>query len=300
MKRKPTFAMALAVLCLLLARDSLASGEVPLPEGSIARLGRGEIWVKSALSADGKRLAAGSRYGVWLRDGETGAEVARMEGSADGIRRTLVFSPDGSTLAGGGEDGSVRLWDVASGGYKDTPEKHRGRVLAMAFSPDGVTLATTGGEDKRIRLWSVDSGQPQATLAGHLWDVVSVAFSPDGATLASGSGDGTVRLWAVDSGLHSATLEGHADWVHAVAFSPDGSLLASGARDGEVRLWDAGTGRHQVTLPHRGGVYFLAFSADGATLAALASGGGGEVRLWDVASGQPGASCRWKASDSFP
>ncbi len=220
---RPLLALALAGLCLLLARDSLASGEaVPLPEGSIARLGRGEVWVKSALSADGARLAVASRYGVWLRDGHTGAEIARLEGSADGIRRTLAFSPDGSILAGGGEDGSVRLWDVASGGYKDTPERHRGRVLAMAFSPDGATLATTGGEDKRIRLWSVHSGQPQATLAGHLWDVVSVAFSPDGRTLASGSGDGTVRLWSVDDRLHTATLEGHGAWVHAVAFSPDG------------------------------------------------------------------------------
>ncbi len=288
---RPELRVVLAGLCLLLARDSLAGGEtVPLPEGSIARLGRGEIWVKSALSADGKRLAAGSRYGVWLRDGETGAEVARMEGGADGIRRSLAFSPDASILAGGGADGSVRFWDVESGRYRDAPEKHRGRVLAMAFSPDGATLATTGGEDKRIRLWSVDSARPLATLGGHLWDVVSVAFSPDGTSLASGSGDGTVRLWSVEDGLHTATLPGHGDWVYSVAFSPDGSLLASGARDGEVRLWDVASGRHKVTLPHRSLVYYLAFSPDGATLATLASGGGGEVRLWDVASGQPGAS----------
>ena len=289
-KRKPLFTVALAVLGLLLARDGLAGEGPPLPEGSIARLGRGEIWVKSALSADGKRLAAGSRYGVWLRDGETGAEVARMEGSADGIRRTLVFSPDGSTLAGGGEDGSVRLWDVASGGYKDALEKHRGRVLAMVFSLDGATLATTGGEDKRIRLWSVDTAQPQATLAGHLWDVVSVAFSPDGTTLASGSGDGTVRLWAVDGGLHTATLEGHGDWVHSVAFSPDGATLATLASGGggEVRLWDLASGQPGASLPMEGfGLLSVTFSPDGVL---VSSGLGYTVRRRDVASGQLQAS----------
>ena len=79
-KRKPPFTVTLAGLCLLLARGGLAEEGPPLPEGSIARLGRGEIWVKSALSADGKRLAAGSKYGVWLRDGHTGAEIARLEG----------------------------------------------------------------------------------------------------------------------------------------------------------------------------------------------------------------------------
>ncbi len=211
----PPFTVALVGLCLLLARDGIAGGEmVPLPEGSIARLGRGEVWGKAALSADGTRLAVTSQYGLWLRDGHTGEEIARLGGAADGIRRSLAFSPDGSILAGGGSDGRVRLWDVASGSYKDTPERHRGKVLAMAFSADGATLATTGGEDKRIRLWDVATARHEATLAGHRWDVVSVAFSPDGRTLASGSADGTARLWSVDGGLHTATLEGHVGHRH--------------------------------------------------------------------------------------
>ena len=101
-----------------MARDSLAGGEaVPLPEGSIARLGRGEIQVM-AFSADGTRLALGSEYGVWIRDGRTGADLARLEGTAEGVR-ILALSPDGSTLAGGGEGGRVRLWDLASGRYEE-------------------------------------------------------------------------------------------------------------------------------------------------------------------------------------
>ncbi len=89
------FATALVGLSLLLARDSLASEVVPLPEGSIARLGRGEVWGTAALSADGTRLAVRSRYGLWLRDGHTGEEIARLGGATDGLRRSLAFSRTG-------------------------------------------------------------------------------------------------------------------------------------------------------------------------------------------------------------
>ena len=183
----------------------------------------------------------------------------------------------------------MRLWDLATGRSADSLlERHKGMVVALAFSPDGSLLATTGGEDKEIRLWSVETVRTEAVLAGHLWDVLSVAFSPDGETLASGSADGTIRLWSVDEALHTGTLEGLGTWVQALAFSPDGSMLASGGRNGEVRLWDLAAGGHQV-LPqrHRAMVYHLAFSPDGAT---LVSGGGGEARVWDVASGQSGAA----------
>ena len=284
---RPLLTLSLAGLCLLPARHGLAGEVPPLPEGSVARLGRGEIQLMT-LSAAGTRLVLGSKYGVWLQDGHTGADLARLQGTSEGVG-LLALSPDGSTLAGGSEGGWVRLWDLNSGRYEDSLERHKGMVVALAFSPDGSLLATAGGKDRRVRLWSVETGRTEAILAGHRWDVLSVAFSPDGKTLASGSADGTIRLWSVDEGLHTATLEELGTWVHAVAFSPDGSMLAGGGRNGEVGLWDVATGRHQV-LPHRhkGMVYFLAFTPDGGT---LASGDDDtEVRLWDVASAQPGAS----------
>jgi WD40 repeat protein len=115
---------------------------------------------------------------------------------------TLVFSPDGKTLAS------------ASVTVKDT----------MSFWPDGKTLASVS-DDGIVKLWDVGLGAELQTLKGHSDTVTSVAFSPDGRTLASASRDKTVRLWDAASGAVQRTLKGHSDPVSAVAFSPDGSYL---------------------------------------------------------------------------
>ena len=109
-------------------------------------------------------------------------------------------------------------------GARAVLEGHTGRVYAIAFSPDGATLASGAG-DHTVRLWEVASGRERAVLRGHTDEVRAIAFSPDGATLASGSGDHTVRLWEVASGRERAVLRGHTDEVRAIAFSPDGATL---------------------------------------------------------------------------
>ena len=118
----------------------------------------------------------------------------------DRVFGSVAFSPDGSLLASGSWDNTVRLWDVASGQHKTTLIGHSNRGHRTGFSPDGV------------------------------------AFSPDGSLLASAGGDKTVRLWDVASGQLKAVLTGHSDYVLSVAFSPDGSLLASAGGDKTVRL----------------------------------------------------------------
>ena len=153
----------------------------------------------------------------------------------NGDVNAVAFSPDGSLLASGGDDDTVRLWNPATGAHLHTLTGHSGNVNAVAFSPDGSLLAS-GGDDNTVRLWNPATGAHLHTLTGHNGDVNAVAFSPDGSLLASGSGDDTVRLWSSATGVHLHTLTGHSGDVNAVAFSPDGRTLASGGSDGRILL----------------------------------------------------------------
>ena len=123
----------------------------------------------------------------------------------------------------------------------------RAVVLALAYSPDGTTLASAG-DDAVVVLRDVASGRVVGRLEGHGDAVSCLAFSPDGQTLATGSYDRTVKLWDVATGREQATLSGHTNWVFAVAFAPDGKSLASAGHDKTVRIWDAATGRETATL----------------------------------------------------
>jgi RNA polymerase sigma factor (sigma-70 family) len=204
---------------------------------------------------------------------------------ADNVN-SVMYSSDGKVLASGSKDGTVRLWEAATGkplALLDTGEQ---TITSVAIAPDGKTLAA-GSLDQTIWLWEVASGKVVHRLRGHDDGVWSVAFASDGQTLAStgGENDRTIRLWNVTTGQEIRQLKGHLDLVYTVAFSPDGKMLASGSKDRRVRLWHVAGGKEIRELDgHFGGAFSVAFSPDGKTLAAAA--GDQTLRLWDIAGGK--------------
>ncbi|KAJ7789990.1 hypothetical protein B0H13DRAFT_2521561 [Mycena leptocephala] len=183
--------------------------------------------------------AAGALDVVWPP-----SETLVLQGMAQVL--SVAFSADGTRIASGSGDNTIRVWEAATGQPVGEPlAGHTNGVTSVAFSPDGTRIAS-GSHDNTIRVWDAATGQPVSEpLAGHTNWVTSVAFSPDGTRIASGSGDNTIRVWEAATGQPvGEPLAGHTYWVTSVAFSPDGTRIASGSGENTIRVWDAATGHY--------------------------------------------------------
>jgi RNA polymerase sigma factor (sigma-70 family) len=285
-----------------------------------------------AYSPDGKVLALSS----YKRDGERRVFEVRLCDAAKGelLREfeshdisygSLAFSPDGKTLATAGTKfepfkgeferivGEVKLWDVTTGKMKQLLQDKREldffhQFNALAFSPDGKTLATPGirfeytpdmvpaepdlknpiGSTPRshyeVILWNLDTGKVKRVLKGEShW--FSVAFSPDGKFLVAADHRGDVRIWEMATGKLERTLSHDRAGSCRAVLSPDGKWLATvggqikdGQWEGSVKLWDFRAGDEKQTLPELKGSAIV-FSPDSKRLAV---GDGSTVRIWDI------------------
>ena len=158
----------------------------------------------------------------------------------------MAFSPDGTRLATGSDDKTVKLGTPRTGQPFGPPLRHDDSVLSVAFSPDGTRIAAASF-DKTIRLWDALTLREVGVLRGHESAVTEVAFSRDSQRLVSaGGGDGTVRLWDTRSWQPMLGHDGTA-WA---AFSDDGRRIGSGGSDKTVRWWDTAT-RQPIGAPLR-------------------------------------------------
>ncbi|MBW4621038.1 MAG: pentapeptide repeat-containing protein [Cyanosarcina radialis HA8281-LM2] len=159
-----------------------------------------------------------------------------------GVRLTGSPSPkQEGFLASSHDNCTVKLWDVNTGLCLRTFPGHTSRVRAVAFSPDGKTIAS-GSEDYTLKLWDVNTGQCLQSWQAASDEILSIAFSPDGKTLASSGNESVIKLWDIDRGECLQVLQGHTNWVFALTYSADGRLI-SASQDGSVRLWDVQTGK---------------------------------------------------------
>lgn len=148
----------------------------------------------------------------------------------------LALSPDGTTLASGSADRSVRVWDVETGEQLQVLNAHNATVGALAFSPDGTRLASAAW-DGSVVLWDTQSWQPLAIADATGLRVYSIAFSADGSFFASGAADGSVTLWSAQDGQLLGKLQVAQRAVQALAFLPSGSALITASDDGLLRIW---------------------------------------------------------------
>ncbi len=264
--------------------------QIGLPEGAIARIGKGSLG-KVNFSPDGSKLAVSTSIGIWFHDPQTGKELELLRRTNITYPYAFAFSPDGNIIAIGIREkkrkssGSIRypveLWNVTSEKEKEMPLGHLHRVKSIAFSPDGNYVASVGGFANTERIWNTLTGESISIKRMHAKGVNLVLFSLDGPTFATVGYDNAAYLWDGKTGNHKITLTGHSEQVSSVTYSPDSKTIATRSYDGTIRLWDATTGNHKNTLTsNKESVRAVVYSPDGDTI--VSGKGNGDIELWDT------------------
>ena len=231
-----------------------------------------------ALTPDGKRLASshGNQLLIHTLTATNRSLTATLPGARDAIQ-SIAWSPDGRWLAAG-EFRRVLLFNARTLEPFGTLDKPlAGRATALAFSPDGNTLAvadSAAGAPGLVHLWKVGDELPFASWVAHADSILDLKISANGKLLATGSADKLARVWSLATQKEVAKLEGHTSYVQAVAFGKDDAELATGGADKEIKIWDIASQEKKSGFQNRSAaVTALHWTPGGKTLLAVLEDG---------------------------
>ncbi|PPQ95352.1 LOW QUALITY PROTEIN: hypothetical protein CVT26_008197 [Gymnopilus dilepis] len=229
------------------------------------------------------RIARRHQWQVWNVTRGISQAWNATEASHWGRVLCLCLSHDGQKVVSGSEDGTVGIWDVATGSEIRKLEGHLRGVHSVVISRDDRKVLSGAG-DGIVRVWDVLLGSEEHRFEGHSDLVGSVDISDDGQWAVSGSRDKTVRVWNVGVGKLERIFRGHTKRVASVAISYDGKMVVSGSQDKTARIWHVDTGVEGWKMTHRKSVWSVAISHSGRK---VASGSADRAtRIWDVETGK--------------
>ncbi len=251
---------------------------------------------KTVISGGGEPGKPGE---IRLWDVEAGRQKQVLEGHGEMVT-ALAVTADGKTLASASGvfdkkaehwvQGEIKLWNLKTGEPIATWHGHTKLITALAFLPDGKTLASAS-EDQSVILWDVEQGQETRTLKGQSGAIMALAIAPDGKTLAAGSSDRTVQLWDLPTHKRGPVLRGHSGPVAALAFTGDSKTLisAGGVYDltmgkwlsGEVKIWDVPSASERASVKkHTDVITAVAAIPEGQAM--ITASADTTMKLWDL------------------
>jgi WD40 repeat protein len=227
----------------------------------------------------------------FLKDGKPMEPLFTLTGHKGDVR-AIAFCPKGELLASGGDDRTVRLWDIKGKREAAVLNADEARIHAIAFSPDGTMLASAGSQGA-VTLWDLVKRAPHKVLNGHKGSVYALAFYPDGKTLLSAGKDGVIRLWKVDDSTVREQIAGYSGLgaVTGLAIGLRGAVWYA-MQNGRIYLQE-GNETHSDAVQSIAGreidqdippLQALAVSPDGSLVAA--GGADTTIELWEIQSGK--------------
>ncbi|TAD80988.1 MAG: hypothetical protein EA000_21635 [Oscillatoriales cyanobacterium] len=204
----------------------------------------------------------------------------------------IVLSADGQTLVSGGQDKTIKVWELPTGKLKKTLRSDSGAINDLAIAPDGKTVVTASG-DRLIRIWDITSDRPPQILKGHSGSVLHVHMASDGKTIISVADgiDREIKVWDIATGKQKATLP----YIHFDDISPDGKTVLFTLPSSKLMAWDVTTNQQQVLQNFFSPSDLARISLDGQTLVSIKKAGkkSFDLQISDLRTG------KIKAKQSF-